>query len=40
MRKIVAIAGATGLVGSHLLQGLLDDPEVEKIYALCRTPLK
>jgi len=37
--KTVAIAGATGLVGSHLLNGLLADLEVEKIYALCRSPL-
>lgn len=38
-QKTVAIAGATGLVGSHLLTGLLSDPRIEKIYALCRTPL-
>jgi len=39
MKRTVAIAGATGLVGSHLLHGLLDDVEIEHIYALCRTPL-
>lgn len=39
MRRTVAIAGATGLVGSHLLNGLLADPAIEKVYALCRTPL-
>lgn len=37
--KTVAIAGATGLVGSHLLNGLLADPAIEKVYALGRTPL-
>jgi len=39
MKKTVAIAGATGLVGSHLLNGLLADSAIEKVYALCRTSL-
>lgn len=39
MRKTVAIAGASGLVGSHLLHGLLEDVEIEHVYALCRKPL-
>jgi len=38
-QKTVAIAGATGLVGSHLLNGLLADSEIEKVYALCRVSL-
>ncbi len=35
----VAIAGATGLVGQHLLQGLLADPGVGKVHALTRREL-
>lgn len=34
------IAGATGLVGSHLLQFLLEDPYYEKIWVLTRRRLK
>jgi uncharacterized protein YbjT (DUF2867 family) len=34
------IAGATGLVGSHLLQLLIKDPDYEKIWVLTRRPLK
>jgi uncharacterized protein YbjT (DUF2867 family) len=30
------IAGATGLVGKSILQGLLDDPDVVRVYALGR----
>lgn len=37
--KKVAIAGATGLVGSHLLNDLISNPTIEKIYTLGRTPL-
>jgi uncharacterized protein YbjT (DUF2867 family) len=32
----VAVAGATGLVGSHILQGLLDDASVAQVHALGR----
>lgn len=39
MKRTVVIAGATGLVGSHLLQGLLHDEAIEHVYALCRKPL-
>lgn len=35
----VLLAGATGLVGSHLLQILLADPRVAEIHALVRRPL-
>lgn len=34
------IAGATGLVGSHLLQLLIKDPDYERIFVLTRRPLK
>lgn len=34
--RIVALAGATGLVGSALLRGLLDDASVAKVHALGR----
>jgi uncharacterized protein YbjT (DUF2867 family) len=33
------IAGATGLVGSHLLRLLLNDPDYEEIWAITRRPL-
>lgn len=39
MRRPVLIAGATGLVGRHLLQLLLDDPEIVNVVALTRRPL-
>ena len=39
MRRRVLIAGATGLVGRHLLQLLLDDPEIVNVVALTRRPL-
>lgn len=35
----VAIAGATGLVGHYLLQGLLADETVSEVHALCRREL-
>lgn len=35
----VLIAGASGLVGSYLLQGLLDDPAVQVVHALGRRDL-
>lgn len=38
-RRIVAIAGASGLVGREILRGLLADDSVEAIHALGRRPL-
>lgn len=35
----VLLAGATGLVGGHLLQALLTDPGVAVVHALARRPL-
>lgn len=35
----VVLAGASGLVGGWLLQGLLQDPAVVEVHALCRRPL-
>lgn len=35
----VAIAGATGLVGQYILQGLLADDTVSEVHALCRRNL-
>lgn len=35
----VLIAGATGLVGSHLLAALLDDPTVDQVHVLSRRTL-
>lgn len=37
--KTAAIAGASGLVGSHLLSLLLQNSEYEKVIALVRNPL-
>ena len=37
--RSVAIAGATGLVGRCILQGLLDDPAVTRVHALVRRPM-
>jgi uncharacterized protein YbjT (DUF2867 family) len=34
--RAVALAGATGLVGSAILQGLLDDPTVAAVHAIGR----
>ncbi|MGU5952077.1 NAD(P)H-binding protein [Klebsiella pneumoniae] len=38
--RVVLLAGATGLVGGHILQLLLNDPGVIRIHALSRKPLK
>ena len=35
-KRTAIIAGATGLVGTSILQGLLDDPDVVRVYALGR----
>ena len=35
-KRTAIIAGATGLVGKSILQGLLDDPDVVRVYALGR----
>lgn len=37
--KTALLLGATGLVGSHLLRQLLDDPRYETVVALTRRPL-
>jgi uncharacterized protein YbjT (DUF2867 family) len=37
--KVVLLAGASGLVGSHLLDGLLAAPDFGRVYALSRRPL-
>jgi uncharacterized protein YbjT (DUF2867 family) len=37
--RSVLLAGASGLVGGALLQGLLDDPAVSRVHALARRPL-
>jgi uncharacterized protein YbjT (DUF2867 family) len=39
MGRTVTILGATGLVGSHLLDILLKDPDTDKVIALVRTPI-
>lgn len=39
MKIIVAVAGATGLVGGHVLRRLLDDPQVERVIAPTRRGL-
>ncbi len=39
MSRNCVLAGATGLVGGHLLQMLLDDPGVANVVALTRRPL-
>ncbi|MEP7328239.1 MAG: NAD(P)H-binding protein [Betaproteobacteria bacterium] len=39
MSRHVVLAGATGLVGGHLLQMLLDDHDVADVVALTRRPL-
>ncbi|MBK0122503.1 NAD(P)H-binding protein [Pantoea sp. S61] len=38
--RIVLLAGASGLVGGHILQLLLNDPEVSCVHALTRRPLR
>ncbi len=35
----VVVAGATGLIGHHVMTLLIDEPAVEKIYALSRRAL-
>ncbi len=37
--KIALLAGATGLVGGHLLDCLLDAPDYSRVFALTRRPL-
>ncbi|KAH9884554.1 hypothetical protein F4778DRAFT_787662 [Xylariomycetidae sp. FL2044] len=37
-KDTVVLTGATGALGAHLLDQLLDDPKVERIYALVRGP--
>ncbi|MCA7014855.1 NAD(P)H-binding protein [Dickeya dadantii] len=39
-KRVVLLAGATGLVGGQLLQILLNDPGVVSVHALSRKPLK
>lgn len=39
MSRHVVLAGATGLVGGHLLQQLLDDADIADVVALTRRPL-
>jgi uncharacterized protein YbjT (DUF2867 family) len=37
--KTATIIGATGLIGNHLLQLLIEDPSIEKINVIVRKPL-
>jgi uncharacterized protein YbjT (DUF2867 family) len=37
--KVALLAGATGLVGSHLLNALLAAPDFGRVYAITRRPL-
>jgi uncharacterized protein YbjT (DUF2867 family) len=37
--KVALLAGASGLVGSHLLDALLDAPDFSRVYAVTRRPL-
>jgi len=37
--KIVLLAGATGLVGKNALDGLLDAPDIGRVFAVTRRPL-
>jgi len=37
--RTALLAGATGLIGSHILQALLADPGVAKVHVLARRPL-
>jgi len=39
MTKVALIAGATGLVGGHCLQRLLETPDYDRVIALTRRPL-
>ncbi len=36
VKKTVALAGATGLVGCLILEGLLADPSVQSVHVLAR----
>lgn len=38
-RRSVAVAGATGLVGRSLVEGLCADPQVAQVHALVRRPM-
>lgn len=37
--KVALLAGASGLVGSYVLDGLLDAPDFSRVYAITRRPL-
>jgi uncharacterized protein YbjT (DUF2867 family) len=37
--KIVLLAGASGLVGQHALDALLDAPDIGRVFAITRRPL-
>ena len=37
--KIVLLAGATGLVGAHALEALLEAPDIGRVFAITRRPL-
>ena len=37
--RIVAVAGATGLTGMHLIEALIADPRVRRVIAVTRKPL-
>src|ERR1700734_3612145 len=37
--KIVLLAGATGLVGTHALNALLDATDIGRVFAITRRPL-
>jgi uncharacterized protein YbjT (DUF2867 family) len=39
-KKIATLIGATGLIGGHLLQELLNDPYFDKVRILIRRPLE
>lgn len=39
MSKTILVAGATGLIGSTVLQQALVDPQIERVIAVVRTPL-
>jgi uncharacterized protein YbjT (DUF2867 family) len=37
--KVALLAGASGLVGTYVLEGLLDAPDFSRVYAITRRPL-
>ena len=37
--KVALLAGASGLVGGYVLEGLLDAPDFSRVYAVTRRPL-